>query len=106
MKEIKEITFCPNCGGNLSDPKYMKKFGQASTLDWTGKILCPICNYFGFLLKAPNKEYSKMVFVPKTFPSRPIPASSFGPGPEFWLVGLIALCLLLAFIAVILGYIK
>lgn len=100
-----DITFCPNCGGNLADPKYAKKFGQASTLDWTGKILCPVCNYFGFFLKAPKKEYSKMLFAPKFFQPRPVRSSSFEPGPEFWLVGVIALCLLLAFIASLLGYI-
>jgi hypothetical protein len=103
---MKEITFCPNCGGNLSDSNYVKKFSQASTLDWTGKILCPLCNYFGFFLSVPAKEYSKMVFAPRMFPSRPLPTSSFGPGPEFWLVGLIGICLLLAFLGVLLGYIK
>jgi hypothetical protein len=101
-----EITYCPNCGGNAADPKYAKKFTQASSLDWTGKILCPNCNYFGFFLKISKKEYSKILFAPKDYPARPLPTSSFGPGPESWLVGLIGICLLLAFLGVLLGYIK
>lgn len=101
---MEDITYCPNCGGKLNDPKYLTKFGQASTLDWTGKILCPVCNYFGFFLKVPGKEYSKIKFEPKKFPKHPVRGSSFDPGPESWLVVLIAVCMMLAVVSVILSY--
>lgn len=62
---MEEVLFCPGCGGNLSDKEYAARFRQPAYLDWTGKVRCPVCGFFGFFLKAAPSEISKMQFRPK-----------------------------------------
>jgi DNA-directed RNA polymerase subunit RPC12/RpoP len=58
-----EVTFCPNCGKTLDDFSVGQR--RESAIDWTGKIRCPKCNFFGFFLKISEAEYRKLKFSGK-----------------------------------------
>ena len=60
MSENDEITICPHCGSNLSDPEYVKKFNRSAIISWTGKQMCPNCHYYGFFLSVPRSQFEKM----------------------------------------------
>lgn len=60
---MEEVTFCPNCGKVLSDFSVGQR--RESAIDWTGKIRCPQCNFFGFFLKIGKSEYEKLEFSGK-----------------------------------------
>lgn len=60
-----EITVCPHCGSNLSDPSNVHPMNRAAILSWTGKQMCPNCHYYGFFLSVPRSQYGKMQFPNK-----------------------------------------
>jgi len=64
MGDKEEITICPRCGSNLSDPADIKPFNHRAIISWTGKEMCPNCHYYGFFLSVPKSEYEKLEFPP------------------------------------------
>ena len=60
-----DITICPHCGSDLSNPENVQPMNRAAILSWTGKQMCPNCHYYGFFLSVPRSQLSKMEFPNK-----------------------------------------
>jgi len=60
-----DVTICPHCGSDLSDPASVQPMNRAAILSWTGKQMCPNCHYYGFFLSVPRSQLSKMEFPNK-----------------------------------------
>ena len=60
-----DITICPHCGSDLSNPASVQPMNRAAILSWTGKQMCPNCHYYGFFLSVPRSQLSKMEFPNK-----------------------------------------
>jgi uncharacterized Zn finger protein (UPF0148 family) len=62
-----DVIFCPNCGLKSADFSVGQR--RESAIDWTGKVRCPTCNFFGFFLSISKEEYSELKFSGKKIPS-------------------------------------
>lgn len=60
-----EITICPHCGSDVSSVDSHSKPGPFMVLGWTGKQLCPHCNYYGFFVSVPRSRLKELEFPNK-----------------------------------------
>jgi hypothetical protein len=95
-EEMEETTFCPNCGKTFSDHGVGQR--RESAIDWSGKMLCPQCNFFGFFLKISKKDYSKINFPNKKLeaPRQPSPDEALERDRTGFLAFIIAISVIAA----------
>ncbi|MBD3398354.1 hypothetical protein GF412_04015 [Candidatus Micrarchaeota archaeon] len=97
MEEEGEITICPHCGSNLSDPDNVRPMNRAAILSWTGKQMCPNCHYYGFFISVPRSQHEKMQFPNKEVKlSRKAAEKQMFREGNSWLVAVIFITVLAA----------
>ena len=90
-----DITICPHCGSDLSDPKNVQPMNRAAILSWTGKQMCPNCHYYGFFISVPRSQLSNMEFPNKDVKlSRKIAERHMVHDSNSWLVSVIFITVL------------
>lgn len=97
MEKDEEITVCPHCGSNLSDPSNVRPMNRSAIISWTGKQMCPNCHYYGFFLSVPRSKYDEMEFPNKDKKlSRKAAEKQMFRESNSWLVAVIFITLLAA----------